>query len=345
MSTGAEKASSAASLPESSHRLAERSTNDALPPHNLIIRLRRGALRMRVKHAIEYALLRAVSLVVNALPYQLALAVGWALAWPIHWLGRFRVAEARRRIRQVFPDIPDSRVRHIAWISFRNAVFNGMEIMRAGRLTKAWTSAHVDVRGVLDVARRHLEERPVIIAVLHMGNWDLAGQAVELGGLPSFFIMRSQRNPYTTRLLNAGRTAHGSQVLERDDPSMIRKAVRMLKEGKTMAILIDLRARQQALPLEFLGHPANIAGGVGLMAWLSGAVVLPCSLVRNGWTRHEAKVLDEILVDRAADKGAEIERITRRALTVLSAEAMRLPEQYFWYNKRWVLEPVAADAE
>jgi lauroyl/myristoyl acyltransferase len=112
-----------------------------------------------------------------------------------------------------------------------------------------------------------------------------------------------------------------------------------------MAILIDLRARQQALPLEFLGHPANIAGGVGLMAWLAGAVVLPCSVVRVGWARHEAKLLDQIVVDREADKGAEIERITRRALSVLGAEVMKSPEQYFWYNKRWVLQPLAADAD
>jgi lauroyl/myristoyl acyltransferase len=300
---------------------------------------------MRAKHAIEYALLRVVSRVVNVLPYRLALAVGWALAWPIHWLGRFRVAETRRRIRQVFPALPQSKMRHIAWISFRNAVFNGVEMMRAGQLTRAWMSAHFDTGSVLDVARRHMKERPVIIAVLHTGNWDLAGQALEMDGLPSFFIMRSQRNPYTTRLLNAGRTAHGSEVLERDDPSLVRKAVRMLKDGKTMGIVLDLRARQKALALEFLGHPANIAGGVGLIAWLSGAAVLPCSVVRVGWARHEARLLDEIVVDREADKDAEIERITHRALSVLGAEVMKSPEQYFWYNKRWVLQPLAADAD
>lgn len=296
---------------------------------------------MRAKHAIEYALLRSISLVVNALTYRLALAVGWALAWCIHWLARFRVADARRRIRQVFPDLPASRVRHIAWISFRNAVFNGVEMMRAGHLTSEWMKIHFDTGGALDVARRHLSQRPVIFAVLHMGNWDLAGQALEMGGLPSFFIMRSQRNPYTTRLLNTGRTAHGSEVLDRDDPGMIRKAVRRLKDGKTMAILLDLRARQKALSLEFLGHQANIAGGVGLMAWLSGAVVLPCSVLRRGWTRHEARVLDEILVDRDADKATEIERITQRALRVLSDEVMKSPDQYFWFNKRWVLEPLS----
>jgi len=297
---------------------------------------------MSAKHLIEYAGLRSVFLVINALPYRPALVVGWVLAWCVHWLFRFRVAEARRRIREVFPDLPVADVRRIGWVSFRNVVFNSVEMMRAGHLTTEWMQAHVDMGNVFDVARRHLKQRPVIFAVVHMGNWDLAGQAVEMGGIPSFFIMRSQRNPYTTRLLNAGRTAQGSEVLDRDDPSIVRKAVRMLKEGKTMAIMLDLRARTEAMSLEFLGHHANIAGGVGLIAWLSGAAVLPLRIVRKGWTRHEVQVLDEILMDRSADKGAEIERITREALGTLSAQVMRSPEQYFWFNRRWVLEPVSS---
>ena len=296
---------------------------------------------MSAKHLVEYAGLRSVFLVINALPYRPALAVGWVIGWCAHWLFRFRVAEARRRIRHVFPELPDADVRRVAWVSFRNVVFNSVEMMRAHRLTAEWMQAHVDMSNVFDAARRHLKERPVIFAVVHMGNWDLAGQAAEMGGIPSFFIMRSQRNPYTTRLLNAGRTAQGSEVLDRDDPSIVRKAVRMLKEGKTMAILLDLRARTEAMSLEFLGHQANIAGGVGLIAWLSGAAVLPLRVIRTGWTRHEVDVLDEILVDRSADKGAEIERITREALSALSAQVMRSPEQYFWFNRRWVLEPLS----
>ncbi len=294
---------------------------------------------MKVKHLAEYAGLRVTFAAINILPYRVALATVWPLAWALHWLFRFRTAEARRRIQQVFPDLPPGRVRRIAWISFRNLAFNGVEMMRAGRLTSEWMSEHLDPCNSYDMVDRHLPDRPVIFAVLHMGNWDLGAQALELGGVPSFFIMRSQKNPLTTKLINSGRTAKGGQVLDRDDPTMIRKAVRLLKDGKTMAILVDLRARNEAISVDFLGHKANVAGGVGLMARLSGAVVLPCRVIRRGWTHHEIQVFDEILLDPGAEKNAEIERVTQRALNVLSDEVMRHPEQYFWYNKRWVLEP------
>lgn len=300
---------------------------------------------MRAKYYVEYWALRLVFLVVNFLPYRLALVTTWPIAWTVHWVFRFRTRLARERIREVFPEYPAKRIRQIAWISFRNTVFNAVEMMRADRLTADWMAVHVDASTAIDAAKRHLGERPVIFAVLHMGNWDLAGQAVELNGLPSFFIMRRQRNPLTSDLLNVGRTAHGSEVLERDDPNMVRKAVRKLKDGRTMAILIDLRARTEALSLDFLGHKANIAGGLGVMARLSNAAVVPCRVIRKGWWRHEAVALDEILVDRSADKGAEIERITQRALDLLGEQVMQYPEQYFWYNKRWVLEPIKVSKE
>ncbi len=293
---------------------------------------------MQARHLLEYASLRILAFVLNALPYRAALALVWPLAWCTHWVFRYRTDLARQRIQAVFPDLPPGRVRHIAWISFQNMVFNGVEMLRAPRLDAAWMHKHVDMTNVFAVIHRHLQERPVIGVGLHMGNWELAGQALEQGGIPSFFIMRRQRNPLTTRVINASRVVQGSAVLERDDPELIKKAVRMLKAGKTMAILLDVRGRHQAMSLDFLGQQANLAGGAAYLAWISGAVLLPYRVIRRGWTQHEVQVLDEIMLDRAGARDAEIKRVTQQALNVLGSQALAMPEQYFWFNKRWVLE-------
>jgi lauroyl/myristoyl acyltransferase len=294
---------------------------------------------MAAKHLLEYAGLRAFAVVVNALPYRMALAAAWPLAWCAHWVFRYRTGPARERIQEVFPGFAARRVRRIAWVSFRNLVFNGVEMLRAHRLRPAWLRRHVDMTNVFAVVRRHLRERPVIAVGLHMGNWELAGHALEQGGIPAFYIVRAQRNPLTTRYINARRVLRGSQVIDRDDPELVQKAVRLLEAGSMMAILLDVRARNKAMRLDFLGRQAGIAGGGAYLAWLSGAVLLPYRCVRRGWTRHEVVVLDEIMMDREGARDEEIRRVTQRALDVLGSQAMEMPEQYFWYNKRWVLEP------
>jgi lauroyl/myristoyl acyltransferase len=294
---------------------------------------------MEAKHLLEYASLRVFSVAFNALPYRIALAAAWPLAWCTHWLFRYRTDVARQRIQEVFPGFSARQVRHTAWISFRNLVFNGIEMLRAHRLSPTWLEQHVDMRDAFKVVRQHRESRPVIAVGLHMGNWELAGLALEQGGIPSFYITRSQRNALTSQFIKSRRVVKGSEVIERDDPDLIRKAVGMLKTGKTLAILLDVRARNRAISLNFLGKTAEIAGGGAYLAWLSGAVILPYRVTRKGWTQHEVVVLDEIMVDRGRTRDEEIRRVTQRALDVLGSQALRMPEQYFWYNKRWVLEP------
>jgi lauroyl/myristoyl acyltransferase len=119
----------------------------------------------------------------------------------------------------------------------------------------------------------------------------------------------------------------------------------MLKTGKTLAILLDVRARNRAMSLNFLGKTAEIAAGGAYLAWLSGAVILPYRVTRTGWTRHEVVVLDEIMMDRGRTREEEIRRVTQQALEVLGSQALGMPEQYFWYNKRWVLEPLGPASE
>ena len=41
----------------------------------------------------------------------------------------------------------------------------------------------------------------------------------------------------------------------------------------------------------------------------------------------------------AADPRAEAERITREAMSLIDREVRKRPGDWYWYNKRWILEP------
>jgi lauroyl/myristoyl acyltransferase len=125
---------------------------------------------MEAKHFLEYASLRTVSSLINPLPYRVALTAVWPLAWCAHWVFCYRTDLARQRIQEVFPHFTLSQVRHIAWVSFRNMVFNSVAMLRGYQLSPACMSKHVDVENVFEVAHRHLKEHPVIAVGVHMGN-------------------------------------------------------------------------------------------------------------------------------------------------------------------------------
>jgi KDO2-lipid IV(A) lauroyltransferase len=260
---------------------------------------------------------------------------------------RWRRAEAERRIREVFGDQFDDReVRRIAWISLRNLAFNAVEMMMASRLDRAWLAANADCEQTRATLATHVDKgEGAILAVIHMGNWDAAGIGMEQLGIPMLVIARSQKNPLFNAHLNRMRSLHDSVVVDRDDRALMKKVLQWLKAGKVLAILIDLRARQSASKFRFLGKDADLGRGIGVIARHSGAPIYPAITVRKGWTGHAWTLCDPVYPDPDLDAKSDSIRMTEVCLKIYDRVIREHPEQYFWYNKRWVLEPLREATE
>ena len=302
-------------------------------------------MKYRPKHVIEYGALRAITALVALLPDRAALALGAALAWLAHRLARARVAEAHRRIRQVFgPGLSDREVARIAWISLRNTFFNAIEVMRMARVDRAWLARYLDDGGLSAKLAALPAGQGAIFVVPHTGNWDLAGVAGQQMGLPIFFLVGHQKNPLVDAWLNRMRSIQGSETIARDSGAL-KKVIRNLRDGKVLAFMTDLRSRTPAMRVRFLGHEANVVAGMGLFARQAGVPVIPVLLSREGWTRHRWRVCDPIHPDPALPKEQDWLRMTQAVIDLYDAAIRAAPEQYFWYNKRWVLDPLPAEPE
>lgn len=300
-------------------------------------------MEVRFKHRAEYIALRVLSRLLCLFPYRMALACGAALAWVAFYLVRFRVNEAVRRIRFVLGDAVTPReARRIAWKSLRNLFFNMVEIMRFPVMTKKWVTAHVDAAGVDFIRERWQGDGGAILAVPHMGNWDLAGVCANIWGLPIFFMARRQKNPLSDAFLNRMRGVTGVETILTDS-GVLRKVVRNLKQGKVFAILPDVRARESGIRVRFLGGEADVATGMETFARHAHVPIFPAYALREGWTRHRWVVLEPVYADPAVDRESDQRRIMQEVMTLFDRAVREHPEQYFWYNKRWILDPLKRD--
>lgn len=294
----------------------------------------------RPKHIAEYVLLRGLLAIVNVLPLRLALAVGWLLGALFFYVLRFRAAEAQRRLKEVFGDrFTAKERRRIAWLSFRNICFNAVEAARFHKLTPEQMRRMPLYRSIEKVHSAYKQNGPLIVATAHMGNWDLAGVASKLDGLPIFSIARRQKNPLTDELLNKMRNATGMEVVL-NDSRVLQNVVRQLKKGGVLAILPDVRSRTEALAIDFLGGQANLSAGAALFAQMANCPIYPVVLIRRGWTQHDCQVFEPIAPDPTLDRNADRLRIMQKLVSIFDAEIHAHPEQYFWFNKRWVLDPI-----
>ena len=58
------------------------------------------------------------------------------------------------------------------------------------------------------------------------------------------------------------------------------------------------------------------------------------------WKRFEIKLFNPIYPNMQLDKQEDVVRLTHEVIAIIDKEIQAHPEQWFWYNKRWVLDPV-----
>ncbi len=292
----------------------------------------------RLRHHVEFQALRVIRLLIRALPEQAAARTMKGLLRLAQNGFGWRKDETQRRLAQVFPEKSEPEREQIREEALGNLAWNVTELLRGDEQNPDWVEHQIDG----DAAFASLEEarqagKGVLLVIAHAGNWDQAGILCARRGIPMCFIARQQKNPLTYGELVRTREQSGGQVLDRDDPKLLRKLLAFLKENGVVAILIDIRARQAATPTHFLGHPAHIANGLGLLAAKSGAEVLPVFLGRKAdgkqfWIAEPAQRLS------ATDPKEARAQLLQDMLDALSPHILKHPGCYFWYNKRWVLD-------
>lgn len=293
-----------------------------------------------LKHYVEYAIVRAFEFGFRITPYRLCILNACLLSRFAFHIARWRRAEAIRRIRQVFPDIGDKEANDIAYRSLRNIILNAAELMHLSGTNEKWIKRHViGAEETMTSLKSAASESGAILALPHYGNWDLAGIVAAHYGVPIFAVAGSQHNRLTNDWINRKRGT-GIAIVERGTVA-IRQILKRLKSKEVFAILPDVRMKSPDLEIEFLGAKANLGRGMALFARKTGAPILLAHVKRENLYTHCFTIASPIRPDTAANDEDDIRRMTCEVMSAIEKQIKDDPGQWFWYNKRWVLDPLA----
>ena len=96
------------------------------------------------------------------------------------------------------------------------------------------------------------------------------------------------------------------------------------------------RMRRKDLDIPFLGGVANLGSGMARFAREARVPIQPIVVRRVTWTRFSVDVLPPVMPSEFGDDAA----VTAKVVGMFDAEIRKTPGQWFWYNSRWVLDPV-----
>ncbi len=289
---------------------------------------------------LEYAALRAACGFVNLIPYPVAMWLANGVAVAAVRVFRFKRARTVERIKSVFPEKSDRECRFIAERSLANVLQTAVEMMRAPKLSRKWMDRHiVDGQRYKDKLQAYVDEgKGVVIMVPHSGNWYMAAWSMAVYGLPLFAIAARQRNPKIDAWMK--RQYGAIEVLDRGSARTLVEIKEKIESGRAFAILPDLRVPQPDVEVDFLGGKANVSHAGAMFAVKCGCPIV-VAVMRREKGKHVFDHVGTLRPDAAAkDRKAEAARLTREAMRMLDERIQTHPEHWYWYNKRWILQPV-----
>lgn len=290
-----------------------------------------------LKHRLEYGVVWSLVGLFRLLPYRVALAVGWGIAWLGHYVFRYRRQAVYARIRQVFPDLPPSRVRSIAWLSWRNLIFNVIDTLLVSKMDADWLQRHVvNAEDVYQaIAAAGIPDNGVVAISMHTGCAEIAARMLQEAKARVFVISKMQKNLLVTEKLFALRGATGITFLPVSD-GIYRQVLRRLRNGETLAMLSDLRV-DGGVRVNFLGHEASVAPGAALFARRAGVALMIAVFSRVGWCKHRVDVKVVVKPDVSLSVDEDVQRMMQLAFDEFDKYIRDQPEQWFWHNKKWIL--------
>ena len=298
--------------------------------------------RSSLRNWAEYIAFRAVQTLVAAFPIRWVGGALRGVLWGVFWVWWPLRAETLSRVREVFgEETLAARVRAIARRSIWNLVMNFVELFHARRMDLDYLRAHLEGTDEAKAKLQRIIDKHggAVIALPHMGNWDLAGVACARFGFSLMAVGRPQNNPLFERWYRGARL--NFQTVDRKHPSSFVRVAHHLKGGGLFAILPDVRHNKPAIPVTVFGKPGvQLGKGVSKFARMANVPIVPFIMERLDADHHRLHLGDPILPDLEADVDADAIRLTQAVWDLFEARIRAQPEQWFWYNRRWILTPL-----
>lgn len=283
--------------------------------------------------SVLYFAARAAFAAVQMFPWHQAATIG-------RWLGRVLRKVDRKHLRIARKNLERTRdfVAPAAEPEFLERMYDSLglglvELLMAPRILgrdRLSRTVRLERFEFLDRALR--DGRGAILAVGHLGNYELAALAVAQAGYPLHSLYRPLPNRPLDRYLARCRARTGQHLIALDRG--LREMVRVLRANEVLAVQMDLDAKGSGLFVEFMGRPASAHRTPATLSLRLSAPIILANTYREGRTHY--CVLSEPLYPQVFEGGTDpVFAMTQEVVSQLEGFVRLHPDQWMWVLDRW----------
>ena len=287
----------------------------------------------RIRHNIEYSVIRILIFLLNLAPYKLALYFGDFIG-----ILAFSVLRIRRKItldnlRNSFANKYSEReLAGIGSRAYRNFAKSMIEYGLFPKLKKKDLNKFVSIEGLEHLINLRDKKSGAVMVTGHFGSWELMGAYISRQGFPIDYLVGEQHNLEINRLMNNNRQMFGIGLIEMGVAA--RGVIKAVKTGRMVAMLSDQDAGSDGAIVRFMGRPASTPKGPAAFAIKTGVPMIFGVAVRQG-KKHVIHIEPPIEFKPSGNKDDDIKNLTQAYTSLLGKYIEIYPDHWFWPHRRW----------
>ncbi|WP_405909664.1 phosphatidylinositol mannoside acyltransferase [Streptomyces sp. NBC_00828] len=274
---------------------------------------------------------------VKKLPEPVAVRLGRTIA-DIAWKKRGKgVRRLESNYARVVPDATPERLAELSRAGMRSYLRYWMESFRLPAWSKERVKAGFEVKDEHYLTDGIASDKGVILALPHMGNWDLAGAWVTTKLETPFTTVAERLKPESLydRFV-AYREGLGMEVLPHSGGTAFGMLARRLRDGGLVCLVAERDLSASGVEVQFFGEATRMPAGPALLAQQTGALLLPVTLWYDDSPVMQGRIHPPVEVPEAGTRAEKTSVMTQALADAFATGIADHPEDWHMLQRLWL---------
>ncbi len=287
-----------------------------------------------MKELVYYLAFRSVAAVIGVLPEPVMRKVGEAIGWLLSFVAPRKLALVRSHLGRVVGE--EKATVALGRRAFASYGRYWAETFWVRPSRKESLLRHSTVENGTRLTEAARSGRGVIVALPHMGNWEVAGAVASDLKAPVLAAAEALSNRRLVDWFVATRAGMDIEVaIVGRNRSATEALITRLREGGTVALVSDRDVTGRGVPVMFFGEETTMPAGPVALADRTGALLLPVGSYFHRGRGHHFVIGEPLEIP---DLPRREERV-RAGMQLLAAAMERTiataPEQWHLFQPNW----------
>jgi KDO2-lipid IV(A) lauroyltransferase len=289
---------------------------------------------------------RAMYAMATHLPCPVARAMAFGGTRVAHSFLRTTRAAVMENFRGAFPELSEPAIEELTLRTYHSYSNDVLDLFRSVPMTAAESfRLFEDVETRASAFTEALSGgKGVLLVTGHFGNWEIGGALMRALELPMTIVAMREADEDINRLRHEFRQRFGADTIEvRQSMDTALQIRRRLADNRIVAMLMDRHVDRDRVPVTFFGRRAYFLRTPPLLAYMTGAPLLPCSVVRTASGRFRVRPGTPILVSRDRDRDTAVRDAAQAFAAQLEGCIRETPHAWYQFYPYWRSQDAVVD--